>query len=230
MNALPPNAPDRITMKGIFAILLEQFHLERGIGYTIKRLLTRPRAAIEEYLYEDRKRMIQPFRFVLLTAAIATFISYYFLPLGDELLKELQQDPEWERIPAFLKPTIEYTAIITNKYFNLLFMSSIPFVSLASYWVFNKANFNFAEHLVLNCYLFCIQTIFYIFTIPFMQGHAWVAYLQAILVAGYTLFAYLLIFRQKFWMGLWKVLLVWLIAQALTLAFGVLVFGISLLF
>jgi hypothetical protein len=226
---LPSDAPSRITMRSIFNILLEQFHLEKGIGYTIKRWVLSPRQAAEEYLLEDRKRMIKPFRFVLLTVAIATFLSFQFMPIGEDLVAEMKADPNWAQIPDFLKPFIEQSSIITKKYFNLLFLSSIPFVSLASYWIFKEIQYNYAEHLVINSYLFSIQTIVYIFTIPFMTDHAWIAVSQALIIAGYTLYAYIKIFKQPFFAGLGKSILVWLLSQVMAAIASVLILGISLL-
>lgn len=206
---------ERITLKTIQTTLLEQFHLEKGIGYTIKQLLFQPRAAIQEYLYEDRLRMIKPSRFVLLTVAIATFISYQFLPLGDELLKELHNDPQYDQIPELFRPGIDQLAIWMKKYFNLVFMSSLPLTSLASFWVFKEANYNYAEHLVLNSYLFCIQTILYILSTPFITNFEWIAYLQAILTIFYFFYFFTQVFQLSFWNGIGKSVLVGIISQVL---------------
>jgi len=58
-----PNIP-RITWKSLAEHILEQLNLERGLGYTIKALLLKPRPALCEYLFEDRRRMVKPLGFL----------------------------------------------------------------------------------------------------------------------------------------------------------------------
>lgn len=204
---------ERITLSSIYNTLLEQFHLEKGIGYTIKQFILQPQSAIHEYFYVDRKRMIRPSRFLLLTVAIATFLSYQFFPLGDKMAEELAQDPDYQKIPEQYLPAISYITALVNKYFNLVFMSSLPFISLGTLLLFPMKSYNFAEHLILNIYLFCIQTIVFIITIPFLNSFIIAAYIQAVVVGAYTLYFYKKVFDVSWFQSVWRTALVWMISQ-----------------
>ncbi len=208
-----PSPLPRISWRSIGADLLQQLNLERGIGYTIRQLIAAPEAAMREYLFENRRRFIKPFPFLLLTVGIATFMSVRYLPVGDALLAEMKKDGDFAQIPESARPVLEWVAMATKKYFNLLYMSTLPGVTLATYWVFRKSRLMLPEHLVINVYLFCLQTLIYLPFIPFATAYPWTAFLQAGLILGYLFYAYLRIFEQPLWPGLWRVFLVQLIAQ-----------------
>ena len=204
---------ERITLKSFYSTLLEQFHLEKGIGFTIKQFMLHPQKAIDEYFYIDRKRMIRPSRFLLLTVAIATFLSYQFFPLGDKMAEEFAQNPDYQKIPEQYLPAISYITALVNKYFNLVFMSSLPFVSVGTLLLFPMKGYNFAEHLILNIYLFCIQTIIFIITIPFLESFVTAAYIQIVVITTYTLYFYNKVFGLSWFQSIWRTTLVWIISQ-----------------
>lgn len=96
MRPPPDPAIERLTLRGMGERLLEQVHLDRGLGYAIKLLVLRPRRAIEEYLFEDRRRMIRPFTLLLLSVGVATFLYLEFL-LPDDMVTEARA--EWAHLP-----------------------------------------------------------------------------------------------------------------------------------
>ena len=65
----------RITFKGLMGFILSVLNFERGILFTIKELILRPKVVIEEYLKKDRKKLINPIRFLVFSTAIATFLN-----------------------------------------------------------------------------------------------------------------------------------------------------------
>ncbi|MEN0002902.1 MAG: hypothetical protein AAF798_02115 [Bacteroidota bacterium] len=229
MDTPDSKAPlERITMKSILGILLEQFHLERGIGYTVKQFILAPRAAIEEYLYRDRSRMIKPFRFALLMAAIATFLSFQFLPISDEMTEEFRNSDGYAQLPAYIQSFAIGLIVAFNKYFNLFFLSAIPLLTIGTYWVFRQ--FNFAEHLVINSYIFSIKTIVYCLLIPFIVKFPIASVIQSALYLGYNLYAFLSIFKLPLGKGILKSLLVWGIYQVATAIVILIALLFSLLF
>lgn len=69
-------APERITLKKLWADILEQLNLERGLGYTIKQFGLRPGRASREYLYCTTGGL---FRFRLQADLQAYFLAGYSL-------------------------------------------------------------------------------------------------------------------------------------------------------
>ena len=112
--------PERITLRKVRSQILEQLNLEKGLGYTIKRFLLRPRQAVEEYLYQNRKIYIKPFSFLLLTSAITTFLILEFFLKQDPHIKDLTTAPGWEKIPELLRPGMELLGKWFEKYFNFV--------------------------------------------------------------------------------------------------------------
>lgn len=216
----------RISWRSIAGDILEQLNLERGLGYTIRQLILRPRQAMQEYLFEDRRRMMKPFPLLLLTVGVATYLSMQFLLMGEDLATELQKDPDLEKVPQRLLPLINWLTIATKQYFNLFYMSTLPATALATYWIFG-GGLHLAEHLVINIYLFCIQTLAYLLFVPFLLSAPWLGIPQLLLTWGYVLYAYNQIFDQPLWSGIGRGLLVQLVGQAVYLVMVVMLAGIA---
>lgn len=231
----PPVDPtlERISLRSIGGYILESLNLERGLGYTIHKLIVYPYAAIREFLFEDRRRMVKPLTLLLLLVGIATFLSFRFLGLEDELTKS----PEpIELLPGFLTFSPEQVVKITvflRQYFNLALISALPFLALASWLIFRGQGLNYAEHLVINVYIYCIQTIMVIVWIPLFPATGYsslTAILLTFVVVAYMIYAYKKIFEQSWLHGVLKTLAVYLIGQFLYSFFSMLVFGILLFF
>lgn len=65
----------RITFKSLMGFVLSILNFEKGILFSIKELILRPRIVIEEYLKKDRKKLVNPIRFLVFSTALATFLS-----------------------------------------------------------------------------------------------------------------------------------------------------------
>lgn len=146
----------RITMQTIWAYIFSIFNLERGLGYTMWQLTIRPGDAIREFLFsEKRKKHIKPMSFLILSVSISTFLILKMLPEDIETINgELSNDQGYSSL--FLK---EFESFVF-KYFNLIQMLKIPFLSIGTFYLFKKSKFNFAEHLVLNSYVFSYISFF----------------------------------------------------------------------
>lgn len=53
-------------------------HFERGILYTIKKLLTNPGQSIRSYLTENRSKLVKPIIFIIVTSLIYTLLIHFF--------------------------------------------------------------------------------------------------------------------------------------------------------
>lgn len=220
----------RITLRNIFLQVLEQFNLEKGLGYTIKALTLFPGRAIKEYLFEDRKKFMRPFQFLLLMTAIATFLTHFVLPAGDEILKELHESPEWEAIPLAIRPAIEFLSVYSQKYFNIFYLGTLPISSLATYWIFKKHRLYFAEHLVLNTFIFSYQTIFYIITLPLLNFSQGISIILISLTFVYAGYAFIQLFQLTILQGILKSILIFLLSQLLTLIVSIIFFLLFIMF
>ncbi len=208
--------PERITFRRIVEELLEVINLERGLGHTIRELALRPGQAIRIYLFENRKRMVKPFTFLVLTVTLATFISMRFLPIDETAWQAIEADLQAEQLSADMIALARWFFTATQKYFNLLFVSSLPGLAIGTFLLFREKGYNLAEHLVINTYIFGFQTMLYILAVPFLTRQSWMAILASILMAGYTLFAFTRVFEQGFWKALGKSVLAYMISQAVT--------------
>ncbi|MEZ4995782.1 MAG: DUF3667 domain-containing protein [Saprospiraceae bacterium] len=214
------DTPERITLRKIGEQILEQLNLEKGLGYTVKQFLLRPARAIQEYLYENRKSYTKPFSFLLLTTAVTTFLMVELVIKKSTGGEVFTSSPEWQRLPDLLKPGLKLIGTLTTKYFNLFYLSTLPATVLASYTIFRgKVPFNLAEHLIINTYIFGMQSIFYILYVPFMASgaNALLLTLPSLLMIGYFVYAYKNIFNLPWWPALFHCFLVYLLTQVINL-------------
>lgn len=203
----------RITLRRVGEEILEQFNLEKGFGYTIKMLFLVPGAAIQEYLFEDRQRMMRPLPLVLLLTAIATFLSFHLLPLDAGLSKPVAQSVQASGLPQGMVPLLELLQKLGKQYFNLILMSSIPFMALTSFWLFRKANLFYAEHLVVNMYLFSAQTLLLILFLPVIAIMPMIALFTLCITLIYFSYAFKHIFQVSWKESISKTFLFILVSQ-----------------
>ncbi|MCB0568444.1 MAG: DUF3667 domain-containing protein [Phaeodactylibacter sp.] len=207
--------PERITMRRIAEEILAVINLERGLGYTVRELALRPGSCIRTYLLEDRHRMVKPFALLALIVTVATFMSLRFLPLGDGLWPAVEADLREAHISGNGLILAKWFFNGTQKYFNIVFVSSLPGLALGTFLLFQEKGYNLAEHLVINTYIFSFQTLIYIMALPLMTMQ-WAAILASLAMAGYTLYAFVRVFEQRFWKVLGKGIIAYMISQALT--------------
>lgn len=211
---IPESLPfQRITLRSIGAEVLSQINLEKGLGYTIKMLLLAPGKAIQEYLFEDRHRMMRPLPLVLLLTAIATFLSFQFFDLEKSFSAPLTDSVQKSGLPPDLIPLFELLRKLGKQYFNVILMSSIPAMALASYWMFRKAHLYYAEHLVVNMYVYSMQTCFLLIFLPLIWLFPLMAFIIVITTLTYYVYAFKHIFQISFKEAIWKAALFLMLSQ-----------------
>lgn len=204
---------ERISFRGVVDDLLGIINLQRGIPYTIKRLITDPQGAIREYLFEDRRRMAKPLPLLVLLVALAAYVSFRFLPIEGEVFEQLKLSYNDKSIPPLILRTLELYLRAIQQYFNLTFMSTIPFQALATWLLYRHLRLHYMEHLVINVYIFCIQTIIYVLAMPLSIKFAPIAFLQAILSMGYFLYALHRIFGMGWIETIARAIGIWVVLQ-----------------
>ena len=219
------STPKRITMQTISEYILTIFNLERGLLYTMQQLTIRPGQAIKEFLFtEKRDKHIKPFSFLILMATISTFIT----------LKLMSQDINITGMSLSISendsPLIQDLAanfnILLSKYFNLVQMLKIPFLTLGTYWLFKKNKFNFAEHLVINSFIFSYISFYIIFIgLSFLLFSKQVGGIVTILTFIYPIYVYIKLFEENIGMSILKSIGAYFIGNVLHLIFiGIIVF------
>lgn len=209
--------PQRITMQKIWEYILSIFNLERGLLYTMQQMTIRPGQAINEFLFtEKRKKHIKPVSFLILTATVSTFIT----------LKLMAQDINITGIDIdarvndslFVQELIGKFNNLIGKYFNLFQIIKIPFLSLGTYWLFKKSKFNFAEHLVINSYIYGYLSIFIIIIgICIWFSSKQMGVVIAVLSFIYPIYVYFKLFDENFGISILKSIAVYLIGNILHL-------------
>lgn len=224
----PQKELERFTLQKIIKDILYVLNLEQGMGYTIKQLLLAPGATINEYLFEDRNRLTRPFQLIVLLVAIATFLTLLVLPDMDELIAELHKTEGWDNFTPAVQESMEWFTKNMKQYFNVFFLAGIPFISLATFLIFRKSKYYYAEHLIINTYLSSPQTLFFILYVPFLKASGFFAIFQIVPVVVYSIYAYRQVFKEPLWDVIWKSTLCFLLYQlifglAMMLLFGILV-------
>jgi hypothetical protein len=152
----PTNENKRITVSSVLSEAWHSLtHVEEGLRRTIVALAVTPGKMMNSYLDGDRKTFQKPFSFLLIvTSLFAVMIyflhEYYLIPFAttfqDKLLNKL--------------------VILESKYYSWLQIALLPVYALVSYLIFKKAKYNYAEWIVICCYVISfvllLQIPFYI--------------------------------------------------------------------
>lgn len=133
------------------------FHLDSGILFTIKQLVTRPGHAIREFLQGKRVKHFKPFSFVIVLATIYGFLFHY-------LIYEVQPVIKPDETLSIIENVVNWTI----SHFSFAILLFILSNTIASYKIFKMQGFNIVEHLVLNTYFRGLTLIFAIIMLPLL--------------------------------------------------------------
>lgn len=168
-------------------------HADKGILYTIKRLLVKPEAAIANYLNGKRVGMFKPFGFLVILATINGLLSQLlgivytidFAGLEVEVNKEIANN------------NLIITEWIYSHYSLVSLVSIIP-VSFFSWIIYKKSKLVFVEHLVLNAYLLGMQCLIFSALIPiyFLSDNSYFE-IASLLGLLYFIWAYIKLFNKN---------------------------------
>ena len=127
------------------------FFANKGMLYTVKKVLVSPGKSVRSFLAEDRHRFIKPITFLFITSLIYTIVNYLF-NIGTE-------DYQFEGIEAgttayrifdwMLIQHPAYAGIITGL-----------FIALWVKLFFRKAGYNLLEIFILLCFVAGVSTLF----------------------------------------------------------------------
>ena len=141
----------RFSTKILFSQLMDKLlPLDRGVLFTARMLLTQPAAMLRGYLDGKRVGYTKPFQFLLLTTALS--MIFFSVDQFQQGLHDGWGSTNDTRTAEMLAYQDKLAGLIT-KNMTLLVVGMIPVIAMVGRWFYKKHKVNFAEHVVLNCYM-----------------------------------------------------------------------------
>jgi hypothetical protein len=153
-NCGQPANLKRIDGRYIVHEIAHIFHAERGLLYTLKKMLTSPGKSIRQFVTEDRSRYMKPVTFLIITGLIYTIVCQLFHI--DAKYFYLQTSSE--EIPF---PTVNFILnwMVTHQGY-----AGIIIGLFMAFWIklfFRKSGYNIFEIFILICYVSGISLLFH---------------------------------------------------------------------
>lgn len=146
----------RFTLKHIFThdFLKRLFHLDKGIFFSFKELLTRPGHSTRDYINGKRITRVDHFSLLIVLILIFSLLEhvtpFHFTDLSDGD-----------------KEIFEVIDMMFKEHPKIIFVGIIPLYALSSYLFFRKAKQNYAENIVINSFRVSVIILFNIIFISF---------------------------------------------------------------
>jgi hypothetical protein len=186
-NCGHPQKLERIDSRYILSEIGSVLNLKKGVLYTIKELLIRPRQNIRAFISEDRNRLVKPIVFILITSLIYTIFVRIF-HFEDGYIK-YSGDKESVTLAIFNWAQGNYG------YANIIMAI---FIGLWLKFFFRKYPFNFFEILILLCFVIGIGMLIYS-AFGIVQSLTQIKIMQVAVIVGfiYTTYAVGQFFDQR---------------------------------
>jgi len=174
---------NRITANSILSEAWHSMsHVERGLRRTVVALTVAPGKMMKNYLDGDRKPYQKPFSFLLIATSLFALMIYFFHEYY------LISSPT-----SFQDKLFNKLVILESKYYSWLQIALLPVYALVSYLIFKKAKYNFAEWIVICCYLISfvliLQIPFYILDSLLHSNDTIHRIIQLLIAEVYTIYA-----------------------------------------
>ncbi|WP_299711252.1 DUF3667 domain-containing protein [uncultured Tenacibaculum sp.] len=170
---------NRITFRFLLKELFISLGWDSYFIVTIKMMFTKPDKVLREYINGIRKRYLNPFTYIAISAALSLIVFNVFSKdftklqntinntevaalkkLVDQDLTKLKDvTPEQlkvlqkQQVAAKIRLDVQDKIMkLFLKYFNIFMFLLVPFYALISNWTYRKP-YNYGEHIVMNSYL-----------------------------------------------------------------------------
>ncbi|MEO0874949.1 MAG: DUF3667 domain-containing protein [Bacteroidota bacterium] len=175
--------------------------IDRGLLYTTKEFFVRPGKAIQEFLYENREKHVQPIVFLIFTSVVFSFLSYaldiqynYF---NISKMEGLRDHIDTGDFGKWLNSNVAYTNLLIG-----------VFIAL---WIKVFArNYNIYEIIVALCFILGVATL--ILALAFVLGaitkSAYVVLSVMLIFFAYPIWAIGQFFGKEDWKSYFKALFV----------------------
>lgn len=207
-------------------------NLDRGFWHTLILLFKNPAKVIRDVISGVTLPYYDPFRYVFIWATI----SALFIVTFDVIEFQNEQVIQISGLKIQQTGLDEQQILITwvKKFLNIIPLIIIPFVALAGLWVFNRLKFNYAEHLVINGYLFgqvtminiLIQASIFLGAVFILISSA----LTMLVNIGYYALAFKSLGGYSVGGALWRSLALYILGNLLLAIFALIVGGIASIF
>ncbi len=145
---------ERINSSYLINEMASVLNFERGFLYTIKKLLTKPGQSVKSYLLENRKKLVKPILFIILTSLLYSLCNDFFNYEKGYI--------QYGNLPN--STTTLLLQWIQNNYGYANILMGI-FIAFFIKLFFKKYEFNFFEIIILLCYVMGIGMLIYAFSI-----------------------------------------------------------------
>ncbi|WP_139920546.1 DUF3667 domain-containing protein [Hymenobacter sp. DG01] len=154
------------------------WHVDKGIGYTFRQMMTRPGATLHEYMAGRRAQHFRPISYLLLICAVCMLL---LSAVGMNPMAASQQAD----MPRLLQLTMERYLQLYTKYPTLIYVVLLPGNALLATWLLRPARFNFAEMLLSQAFISGTTTVIStVVMLPMMLLIPYFPVLQQYLVLG----------------------------------------------
>lgn len=127
-------------------------HTNKGLFYSIKKILKSPGKTAREYIEGNRVNHYKPILLIFLLSGISAFISYKLLGFA-EVIKSLNNQKYGNS-----KVMADVMSALSN--YNAIFMLLLlPIFAITTKLAFKKWGNNYYEHIVMNCYILSAYTL-----------------------------------------------------------------------
>jgi hypothetical protein len=222
----------RITMGHIGHELVHVFtHADKGFFHLLIQLFIKPGTVAREYIVEGkRKRYFMPFQYIFIIAALAAFVAAnaHFIEATSEAIGNTAA------YSAKQMAFVQKTSALQTKYYNFIILLQLPFYALATFIVYRKYRFNYAEHLTLQTFVTAQTTVIsmLIMLLIFLTGKSAlsISVIMSLITIAFQIFAYTQFYREKSFKGILRALLANILALIFFMIFiiiAVIIFGIA---
>lgn len=142
---------DRIDGKYIWREIISVLNFDKGIFYTIKEIFLRPGKTIREFLLYDRKRLVKPILFIIITSLIYAIINHYFKIEEQYIQQSGLENSTIGKLIKWIQNNYGYANILMG-----------VFIAFFIKLFFRKFDYNFYEILILLCFVMGIGMLFFL--------------------------------------------------------------------
>ncbi|GAA4384568.1 DUF3667 domain-containing protein [Hymenobacter koreensis] len=120
------------------------WHVDKGLLYTLPRMVTQPGATISEYLAGRRARHFHPFTYLLILVGVSA------LALSAVQLNPYTTTPD---LPRLLVLTMERYMASLIKYPAAMYVLLLPLNAIVALWLLRPTRYNYAEMLISQAFI-----------------------------------------------------------------------------
>ncbi|HLK96769.1 MAG TPA: DUF3667 domain-containing protein [Hymenobacter sp.] len=179
------------------------WHVDHGIAFTLRQLLTRPGHTIREFLAGKRVNHYRPLALLLMLGAILLFVQH---GLGVSYVKASQEifQGDMTNASARLKAFQADANGFIERNQNLIYILMIPFNAFGYWMIFRRQRYNYPEMLVVQTFItnFHLLVSLVITVLFWALGGSAAAYsvimgLSLLVMIGYNTITYYQLFAGK---------------------------------